>query len=73
MPAPRTADIDQAIEVTQRLLELEPANAQAYAVIAICFYAKGDLSRAKDNAVKAREADPSINLPEELARLLHGS
>lgn len=66
----RTGRFDQAIDVTQRLLDLEPSNAHAYAVLAICYYAKGDLVQAKANAGRARQADPNIALPEELARLL---
>lgn len=66
----RSREFDRAIDVTRRLLDLEPSNAQAYAVMAICFYAKGDLAQAKDNAARARQADPAIALPEELVRLL---
>ncbi len=39
----RVGDYNLAIEVTAKLLSLEPANAQAYAVSAISYYAKGDL------------------------------
>jgi tetratricopeptide (TPR) repeat protein len=68
----QTGEFDLAIEATRKLLSLEPSNAQAYAVIAIAYYAKGDLVQAKANAVRAREIDPTIRLPPELDRLAGG-
>jgi tetratricopeptide (TPR) repeat protein len=68
----QTGDFDLAIETTRKLLNLEPSNAQAYAVMAIAYYAKGDFAQAKANAVRAREIDPTIRLPAELDRLVSG-
>ncbi|WP_161807941.1 cytochrome c3 family protein [Ensifer adhaerens] len=68
----RVGDYNLAIEVTATLLSLDPANAQAYAVIAVSYYAKGDHDRAKENAAKAQEIDPFLPLPQELERLLQG-
>lgn len=65
----RAGNTPLALQSAEKLLAAAPQSANSFVVSAIVHYVSGDVARAKQEAVMARQLDPSVGLPAELGEL----
>jgi predicted CXXCH cytochrome family protein len=59
-----------ALDASAKALELSPTNADALLLRAAAYYRLGDQTKAKETALAAKKASPTLQLPAELEKLI---
>jgi len=66
----RMGDSAMALDATAQILTLEPKNVDALVIKAVAHYARGEMDQAKQNAARAKQILPSVQMPKELEALV---